>query len=164
MVVNQCWGGGDHDKIILLSTPFPPSQCWVKIIVIMLFSFHVRNKRYCHYYCIVFHYHNDKIHSSLGVYLTDNFILATEVDLESIYQVSLEDGKTVRLPVHADNPMSVVYDPTIQKIFWVSQADSMVLSSRLNGSEEKVIKTLTYGKSEEKNTIKCCNNDHSSVM
>ena len=88
--------------------------------------------------------------SSLGVYFTDNFILATEVDLQNIYQVSIDDGRTVRLPVHADNPMSVVYDPKIQMIFWVSQADSMVLSSRLNGTDEKVVKTLTYGKSEAK--------------
>ena len=29
--------GVDHDKIILLSTPFQPSQCWVNFFVAMLF-------------------------------------------------------------------------------------------------------------------------------
>ena len=29
--------GVDRDKIILLSTPFQPSQCWIQIVVVMLF-------------------------------------------------------------------------------------------------------------------------------
>ena len=50
--------GVDHDKIILLSTPFQPSQCWEQIVGVMLFCSMLGNKRCCivNLYCIVLYY------------------------------------------------------------------------------------------------------------
>ena len=39
--------GVDHNKIILLSTPFQSSQFWVHFVAVMLFVFYAGNKRCC---------------------------------------------------------------------------------------------------------------------
>ena len=84
----------------------------------------------------------------LEPYFTDDFILVTEMRGRRIHQVSL-DGRTVQLPIPSLNPMAATYDPYIHKVFWASQGDRRVMSSYLNGTEIRLIKKLTAGKSQE---------------
>ena len=84
---------------------------------------------------------------SLDPYLTDDFILVTEMRGRHIHQVSL-DGRTVQLPIPSLNPMAATYDPYIHKVFWVSQGDLRVMSSYLNGTELRLIRRLARGKSQ----------------
>ena len=82
-----------------------------------------------------------------GSPFTDNFLLLTELRHTHLYQVAL-NGSTVQLRITSTNPMGAVYDPNIRTIFWVSQGDQKVMSSRLDGTELTIIKNLTSGQCE----------------
>ncbi|KAK2194058.1 hypothetical protein NP493_3g10011 [Ridgeia piscesae] len=83
-----------------------------------------------------------------GSPFTDNFLLLTELRRTHLYQVAL-NGSTVQLRITSTNPMGAVYDPNIRTIFWVSQGDQKVMSSRLDGTELTIIKNLTSAQSPE---------------
>jgi len=72
-------------------------------------------------------------------YFTDDFILVTEMRKTSIYQVAL-NGSTIQLPIHGINPMGAVYDPLLEKVFWINQIDGTVKSSYLNFTKQMLIK------------------------
>ncbi|XP_076815158.1 low-density lipoprotein receptor-related protein 1B-like isoform X2 [Clavelina lepadiformis] len=80
--------------------------------------------------------------------IEDNFALLMDAEHGRIFQVPLTDPSSfVLLPLtDVGVPESVEYDENTKKIYWADTAESRIISSNLNGTEQEVILTnvITY--------------------
>ena len=97
-------------------------------------------------YCIIAGFHAGPSHFIFSDPFTD-FLLVTDTFRQEIYQMNAATGETRVIPVDVDhdNPVAVGFDPEDGRLYWTDVHTKEILSAFLNGSDSRVLTTLSSG-------------------
>ena len=102
-------------------------------------------------YMAVYRYEPVNINMFIFVpeYVTDNFVLVTDVAESGIYQIDIDSNQILGLPIESTSNQRIeaaVYDPVENQVIWIDTGNGTLRSLVLeDGCTEKIIYTFTDG-------------------
>lgn len=71
-----------------------------------------------------------------------NFLLTTDIQLNGIYQINLENRNISAVDVLAGNPSNPDYDNVRRKLVWWDKSKYTIMKSSLDGTDGKAVKGI----------------------
>lgn len=74
--------------------------------------------------------------------VASNFLLTTDVQINGIYQIDLENKNISAVDVLAGNPNIPDYDNVRRKLVWWDKSKNIIMKSSLDGTDGKAVKGI----------------------